>query len=81
MDKHYKINHFNFIFRYLTFELQINIFIVNCSIDVTDTVKKVQKWASSATNYIDSEDALLVEQVNFCLKRFEKKRIWSERFR
>ena len=34
------------------------------SIDVTDTVKKVQKWASSATNYIDSEDALLVEQVS-----------------
>lgn len=33
-------------------------------IDITQTVKKVQKWASSATNYIDSEDALLVEQVS-----------------
>ncbi|XP_052091533.1 axonemal dynein light chain domain-containing protein 1-like isoform X3 [Mytilus californianus] len=37
---------------------------LHTSIDITQTVKKVQKWASSATNYIDSEDALLVEQVS-----------------
>ena len=28
-----------------------------------DTVRKVQKWATTASNSIDSEDAKLVEQV------------------
>lgn len=32
-------------------------------IEVTETIKKVQKWTTTATNAIDSEDAKLVEQV------------------
>lgn len=34
------------------------------SIDVQNTIKMVQKWLSSTTNSIDSEDAKLVEAVN-----------------
>ncbi|XP_056012057.1 axonemal dynein light chain domain-containing protein 1-like isoform X3 [Ostrea edulis] len=33
-------------------------------IDVMDTVRKVQKWATTASNGIDSEDGRLVEQVS-----------------
>ncbi|XP_062611821.1 axonemal dynein light chain domain-containing protein 1-like isoform X3 [Saccostrea cucullata] len=33
-------------------------------IDVMDTVRKVQKWATTASNAIDSEDGRLVEQVS-----------------
>lgn len=33
-------------------------------IDVMDTVRKVQKWATTASNAIDSEDGRLVEQVD-----------------
>ncbi|XP_033732804.1 axonemal dynein light chain domain-containing protein 1-like isoform X2 [Pecten maximus] len=32
-------------------------------IEVTETIKKVQKWTTTSTNAIDSEDAKLVEQV------------------
>lgn len=35
-------------------------------IDVMDTVRKVQKWATTASNAIDSEDGRLVEQVDKC---------------
>ncbi|XP_021363508.1 axonemal dynein light chain domain-containing protein 1-like isoform X2 [Mizuhopecten yessoensis] len=31
---------------------------------VTDTIRKVQKWTTTSTNAIDSEDAKLVEQVS-----------------
>ncbi|XP_021363514.1 axonemal dynein light chain domain-containing protein 1-like isoform X7 [Mizuhopecten yessoensis] len=34
------------------------------SIVVTDTIRKVQKWTTTSTNAIDSEDAKLVEQVS-----------------
>ncbi|XP_071115667.1 axonemal dynein light chain domain-containing protein 1-like [Haliotis cracherodii] len=34
------------------------------SIDIHDTVRKTQKWATTASNTIDSEDAKLVEQVS-----------------
>ena len=34
-------------------------------VDVNETVRKVQKWVTTATNAIDSEDAKLVEQVIF----------------
>ncbi|XP_052221948.1 axonemal dynein light chain domain-containing protein 1-like isoform X3 [Dreissena polymorpha] len=32
-------------------------------VEVNDTVRRVQKWVTTATNAIDSEDAKLVEQV------------------
>ena len=31
---------------------------------MNETVRKVQKWVTTATNAIDSEDAKLVEQVS-----------------
>ncbi|XP_012942468.1 axonemal dynein light chain domain-containing protein 1 isoform X2 [Aplysia californica] len=34
------------------------------SIDIHDVVRKTQKWATTASNSIDSEDAKLVEQVS-----------------
>ena len=34
-----------------------------CRVEVNETVRKVQKWVTTATNAIDSEDAKLVEQV------------------
>lgn len=38
---------------------------LTCRIDVMDTVRKVQKWATTASNAIDSEDGRLVEQVDW----------------
>lgn len=40
-------------------------------IDVMDTVRKVQKWATTASNAIDSEDGRLVEQVDKCFTQQE----------
>ncbi|XP_076455039.1 axonemal dynein light chain domain-containing protein 1-like isoform X2 [Babylonia areolata] len=34
------------------------------SIDIHDVVRKTQKWATTASNSVDSEDAKLVEQVS-----------------
>ncbi|XP_052721411.1 axonemal dynein light chain domain-containing protein 1-like isoform X4 [Crassostrea angulata] len=39
-------------------------FLDDRRIDVMDTVRKVQKWATTASNAIDSEDGRLVEQVS-----------------
>ena len=36
-------------------------------VEVLEVVRKVQKWVTTATNAIDSEDGKLVEQV-FSLK-------------
>ena len=40
-------------------------------VEVNETVRKVQKWVTTATNAIDSEDAKLVEQVG-CKPSHEK---------
>jgi hypothetical protein len=41
-----------------------NYFISFFSVEYIDAVKITQRWVSSATNGIDSEDAKLVEQVS-----------------
>lgn len=42
-----------------------------------DTVRKVQKWATTASNAIDSEDGRLVEQVDnhFTQQEYHKSQI------
>lgn len=46
-------------------------------IDVMDTVRKVQKWATTASNAIDSEDGRLVEQVDKCITQQEYLKVRS----
>lgn len=46
-------------------------------IDVMDTVRKVQKWATTASNAIDSEDGRLVEQVDKCFTQQEYLKVRS----
>lgn len=49
-------------------------------IDVMDTVRKVQKWATTASNAIDSEDGRLVEQVDKCFTQQEYLKVRSSYF-